>query len=69
MSECPFNQLKDVYSAKLHLGRFAGVESPDPSSVGDIYFPTDEFRTSVESYLGGDAHELDLLVAKHFRNI
>ncbi|MGD1916940.1 MAG: hypothetical protein ACFCBV_12250 [Phycisphaerales bacterium] len=37
--------------------------------MGDIYFPSDDFRESVARYLTGDAHELDLLVARHFRNI
>lgn len=69
MSDCPFTLLQDLYAKNLHLGRFTGLESPDPSSVGDIYFPTDEFRTSVTRYLAGDVHELDILVSWHFRNI
>lgn len=69
MSDCPFSMLHGLYAKNLHLGRFAGLESPDPSSVGDLYFPTDEFRTSVTRYLAGDVHELDMLVALHFRNI
>ena len=69
MSESPFTWLQDLYAKNLHLGRIAGLESPAPSSVGDLYFPTDEFRTSVTRYLAGDVHELDVLVALHFRNI
>ncbi len=69
MSDCPFSMLQDLYSKTLHLGRFAGLESPHPSSIGDLHFPTDEFRASVTRYLAGDVHELDVPVALHLRNI